>query len=633
VEFGLGRFNVAPGQRLPSFVPTEEPARPGLFAPARRARIGVNLDLIQAGGEVLKKATEMAQAGIRPEGVDLNLDQFNLSEPTRIGNLEACPEVSNASDFWSYVDADKVSAEDERQNLLRQVFNPNLSDRRTEGDIFVCPDTSARYMRRLQRLVKEEAGVQQERKEHFYSQGFMIGNAGHKFPSSWSFSNELVPDSGLRRHPCGHQKVDPGTLRSATVVFDKKTEDGLRFRIYRHDNIEVRTVTDLKGAESIGAAFSTQECGSAPIEGGEKRDARPIKVTIANVSPAATGAVQDLAPNRKVAPASERQERLAQLIHSSGDLCADREVVCAAVERDGLSLKRASAKLRADREIVHVAVQQNGKALEFADIHLRSDRDIVLAAVQQDASALGYASEDLHTDHDIAFAALQNSGSSADEVAPVLRSNRELILAAVHRNAFAFELASNELRGDRLFQLAAVQRNALVLEVLPQQLRADHDFMLRVVQSNGFAIKYASMELRAQRELVLAAMSHDDRAVEYASRELREELSASTSSEQEALPGEEVANQEGDPIADGNKLPLQEEVVWAVVGGGALGGIVVRKDEDPSSEVLLRLAQGARVKELERIGERLHFEKLSGDGPASGWVSTVVKGKEMLKRD
>uniref|UniRef100_A0A7S1MA25 Uncharacterized protein n=1 Tax=Alexandrium catenella TaxID=2925 RepID=A0A7S1MA25_ALECA len=258
VEFGLSRFNIAPNQRLPSFIPTEEPARPGLFAPARRAVLerGVNLDLIAAGGDVLQKSIELARAGVRPEGVDLNLDQFDLSEPTRVGSLDAPPDVATSGDFWSYLESDELSAEDEERRLLQKVFNPSLSDRRSEGDLFVPPDTSARYLRKLQRLVQEEADVQRQRKEHFFSQGFQIGNAGRIFPSSWSFSNAVLPESGLRRHPCDRGAVDADVLKSAVVAFDKSTEDGTRYRVYRFGSLEVRTTQDIDGKENIGAVFS-----------------------------------------------------------------------------------------------------------------------------------------------------------------------------------------------------------------------------------------------------------------------------------------------------------------------------------------------------------------------------------------
>ena len=36
--------------------------------------------------------------------------------------------------------------------------------------------------------------------------------------------------------------------------------------------------------------------------------------------------------------------------------------------------------------------------------------------------------------------------------------------------------------------------------------------------------------------------------------------------------------------------------------------------------------------ELELVNDRLHYQKLSGDGPAKGWVSLQLKGKELMRK-
>jgi len=70
---------------------------------------------------------------------------------------------------------------------------------------------------------------------------------------------------------------------------------------------------------------------------------------------------------------------------------------------------------------------------------------------------------------------------------------------------------------------------------------------------------------------------------------------------------------------------------WEVIGGGDSGGILVRTGlETTSPQESERLSTGAYVKELELCGERLHYQKLSGSGPRSGWVSLKFKGKELL---
>lgn len=73
-----------------------------------------------------------------------------------------------------------------------------------------------------------------------------------------------------------------------------------------------------------------------------------------------------------------------------------------------------------------------------------------------------------------------------------------------------------------------------------------------------------------------------------------------------------------------------EEGLWLVVGGADKGGIVVRTGAEFWSSELPRLQTGSVVRETQRDGDRLQFEKVKGAGPEMGWVSLTVKGKPLL---
>ncbi|CAJ1416004.1 unnamed protein product [Effrenium voratum] len=70
--------------------------------------------------------------------------------------------------------------------------------------------------------------------------------------------------------------------------------------------------------------------------------------------------------------------------------------------------------------------------------------------------------------------------------------------------------------------------------------------------------------------------------------------------------------------------------MWEVVGGVDKGGIIVREDLDLASAAVGRLSCGAKVKELACQEGRLHYELVSGEGPKTGWVTTSLKGKELV---
>mmetsp|Transcript_33955 Transcript_33955/g.97638 ORF Transcript_33955/g.97638 Transcript_33955/m.97638 type:complete len:745 (-) Transcript_33955:64-2298(-) len=87
-------------------------------------------------------------------------------------------------------------------------------------------------------------------------------------------------------------------------------------------------------------------------------------------------------------------------------------------------------------------------------------------------------------------------------------------------------------------------------------------------------------------------------------------------------------------LKSGKDLLAQVEGVWEVVSGADKGGIVAREGQDTSSPMLPdRLSFGALIRQLELVGERLHFRRLTGQGPESGWVSLKLQsGKDLVKK-
>merc|ERR1712217_223076 len=169
-------------------------------------------------------------------------------------------DISEA--FWMNIEDDMDSMFNEEDRLLlNQVFNPALSDRRSEEDRFVPPDTSREYVQRLRALVQEEMATQEHRMDHFFSKDFEQENAGPLFPLSWASNVEISRDCKSR--PQLHKREDfaqahmlEDALESIVPDFDKATEDGSRFSIYRIGSLEVRTITEPDCEPVIGAVFS-----------------------------------------------------------------------------------------------------------------------------------------------------------------------------------------------------------------------------------------------------------------------------------------------------------------------------------------------------------------------------------------
>ncbi|CAK9000855.1 unnamed protein product [Durusdinium trenchii] len=84
----------------------------------------------------------------------------------------------------------------------------------------------------------------------------------------------------------------------------------------------------------------------------------------------------------------------------------------------------------------------------------------------------------------------------------------------------------------------------------------------------------------------------------------------------------------------GRQLVVLSEKVWIACGGLEKGGLLVREGSELTSSLMPdRLGTGAVVTELDPIADgRLHYKLLSGNGPATGWVTVAAQGKELMRR-
>jgi len=283
VEFGIDKFDLSqPTQnwRLRSVVAPSMPTM-GLRLPAPRSVAAPVLETAVArAARMVPTARGVPEAAVAvprfskrikgvgaARGVDLNLDEFDLSAP---GQVAATFQASGDSGclggaFWSSLaDGGNSVFEEEDRTLLKRVFNPHLSDRHDEGDRFVPPDSSLAYVEGLRGLVKKEDQVRQMRKGHFLSAAFSQSSPGPLFPAAWAASVEVA--AGEAEGEELHARADymaavmvfEQAMKSAAPAFDKTAEDGMRFRVYRFGSVEVRSTQECEGREVVGAIFSAR---------------------------------------------------------------------------------------------------------------------------------------------------------------------------------------------------------------------------------------------------------------------------------------------------------------------------------------------------------------------------------------
>mmetsp|Transcript_35688 Transcript_35688/g.81090 ORF Transcript_35688/g.81090 Transcript_35688/m.81090 type:complete len:282 (-) Transcript_35688:113-958(-) len=266
---GLDKFALS-GARQPARMMSAGLAARQFVQPARHLSATLSAGL--ATRQFQRSFGPMGVQPARVAGVDLNLDEFNLSAPTDLERMDICVQLEAGADiskaFWANISDEEPSQfSEEDKNLLKRIFNPALSDRRHEGDLFVPPDTSFSYVQKLRSLVKEEEAMVQRRKEHFCSKEFSAEEPGALFPASWASTVKLLcedekKDGELQARPDykAQAQLLEQSLKAMAPIFDKVAEDGARFRIYKFGSLDVRTIQEQSGEEALGAVFSVRAC-------------------------------------------------------------------------------------------------------------------------------------------------------------------------------------------------------------------------------------------------------------------------------------------------------------------------------------------------------------------------------------
>mmetsp|Transcript_58316 Transcript_58316/g.138812 ORF Transcript_58316/g.138812 Transcript_58316/m.138812 type:complete len:935 (+) Transcript_58316:99-2903(+) len=285
VEFGLDRFELAQRHAL-------------------QGQTGMQLG--QSGRPMfMPQRFQLGQRAEMPQGVDLNLDKFDLSKTDKFSGMPACSGKPGSMEarvtlgrafLRGLRQRSYEELKPEHQEILIKVFHSPQCDRTEEGDAFIPPDPNMEYTSKLRSMVHEEKSLLERRKLHFCDKGFIVGNAGQDFPRNWTSRFQIEKDGhstkpGLTTN-VGLNKVEledafavklvKEVLPNAAPDFQKSTEDGAVFRIYRIGSLEIRTTQEKFGPEKVGVVYSgctpTWNMASAAVDLPEREKLQEIKI-------------------------------------------------------------------------------------------------------------------------------------------------------------------------------------------------------------------------------------------------------------------------------------------------------------------------------------------------------------------
>jgi len=180
----------------------------------------------------------------------------------RAGAPKVEKKVSKENQFWESLNDEN----NQNAGLFKSIFRSRLADREKEHTFFIPPMPKESYLKKLQGLVDEEKAVQEKRRTRFLSKDFVPSAPGEFFPTSWKPNFQMHLGRGESVGAGGNAARGKRLVESAAdgkliienvkPMFDKRTEDFTRFRIYRRGNVEVRTIQeDGSSDEVIGVVF------------------------------------------------------------------------------------------------------------------------------------------------------------------------------------------------------------------------------------------------------------------------------------------------------------------------------------------------------------------------------------------
>ncbi|CAE6920617.1 unnamed protein product [Symbiodinium sp. CCMP2592] len=279
---------------------------------------------------------------------------------------------------------------------------------------------------------------------------------------------------------------------------------------------------------------------------------------------------------------------------------ADKEVVLAALQRDGQMLEFASEDLQADPSLVLAAVASDGTALRFASNALRGCRKVVVAAVRQNGLALQFAEHSLRCDSELLRIAARRWWScdwSYLFTASNLQNDRDVVLAAVRIDWRALQSVGEKMQKDVQVVSAALAQNLGASRFLSRSLLESRAEMLELLACRGAALQFAPEVFRADRELVQAAVVQDGSALQFASEELRRDSKGDSRRSR---------------VISGKRFPLHRSS--GVVAVGLLG--------------MLRWYQGEATPSLWLLQTSTAAHELRGVQPSFGSADLIFRNPE-----
>ncbi len=175
-----------------------------------------------------------------------------------------------------------------------------------------------------------------------------------------------------------------------------------------------------------------------------------------------------------LAAASTGRHRYSDMLHRYWS--NDRDVMLAAVNAEGKSIKYASDDLRNDEEIVIAAIQESPTAIEYAS-KFKGNKTILLRAMRYEGYAIQYFDAIFRDDMECILESVKTISSCFLNASARIKQDYSCVKQIVKANGYCFKYLSKELQEDEILLQIALQSNPMILEVLPKEIRDKKEVM------------------------------------------------------------------------------------------------------------------------------------------------------------
>ena len=190
------------------------------------------------------------------------------------------------------------------------------------------------------------------------------------------------------------------------------------------------------------------------------------------------------------------------------------------VELSPHSIAQAPKNIRLNKQVVLAAVKKNGLVLGHIDLMYRLDQDVVMAAVKNNETALQYALGPTKRDRAIVYEALKNSHRALHYVDKSYKHDKAFARYILQKYGILINYFDEKILNDPEFVNLAIKSNPNTLIYVPLKFRDDPKLALDCVK-RGLHIKHLSKHFYSKRSFITESSKHHGDTLQYADKTLR----------------------------------------------------------------------------------------------------------------